>query len=177
MERAEFRRARLRVSALVGLAITLMVAFVGGIAYAVMVHAQETQVTRELQYNARFGVPSAAPKCAWVFVLKDGAVDQGPFEVPAGFPLRADLTAVRSSGGPLSREVSANGTSYMVLTTPGESGTVVQAVFDLRYQLADRTHLVQALGIALVAGLLVAAFIGLSVGRRTVRPLAEALAR
>ncbi|MET9630254.1 HAMP domain-containing sensor histidine kinase [Lentzea sp. NPDC006480] len=172
----EVRTARLRVSVLVGLAITLMVAFVGGIAYAVMVHAQETQVTRELQYNARFGVPSVAPKCAWVFVLKDGVVDVGPLEVPAGFPLRADLTAVGSSGVAISRDVSANGTSYMVLTTPGAAGAV-QAVFDLRYQLADRAHLLQALGIALLAGLLLAAFIGLSVGRRTVGPLAEALAR
>ncbi|MEV6236022.1 HAMP domain-containing sensor histidine kinase [Lentzea sp. NPDC051838] len=172
-ERAEVRRARLRVSVLVGLAITVMVTFVGAIAYVVMVHAQESQVTRELQYNARFGVPGIAPKCAWVFVLEDGVVDLGPLEVPAGFPLRDDLNA----GGPISRDVSANGTKYMVLTAPGSNGTVVQSVFDMRYLLADRTHLVQALGIALVAGLLVAAFIGLSVGRRTVRPLAEALAR
>lgn len=34
-ERAEIRRARVRISLLVGLAITIMVAFVGGIAYAV----------------------------------------------------------------------------------------------------------------------------------------------
>ncbi|MEU0878668.1 HAMP domain-containing sensor histidine kinase [Lentzea sp. NPDC005914] len=176
-ERAEVRRARLRVSVLVGLAITVMVTFVGAIAYVVMVHAQETQVTRELQYNARFGVPGIAPKCAWVFVLKDEVLDLGPLEVPAGFPLRDDLGSVRSSGRAISRDVSANGTEYMVLTAPGPNGTVVQSVFDMRYLLADRTHLLQALGIALAAGLLVAAFIGLSVGRRTVGPLAEALAR
>lgn len=171
------RRARLRVSVLVGLAITVMVTFVGAIAYVVMVHAQETQVTRELRYNARFGVPGIAPKCAWVFVLDDGVLDLGPLEVPAGFPLRPDLDAVSSSGAAISRDVTANDTEYMVLTARGANDTIVQSVFDMRYLLADRRHLLQALGVALVAGLVVAALIGLLVGRRTVGPLAEALAR
>jgi signal transduction histidine kinase len=162
---------------LVGLAITVMVAFVGAISYVVLVHAQRTQVTRELQYNARFGVPGTAPKCAWVFVVRDGVLDLGPLAVPAGFPLRDDLGAVAASGRAIERDVSANGTQYMVLTAPGADRTTVQAVFDLRYQLADRVHLLQALGVAQVAGLLVAALIGLGVGRRTVGPLAEALAR
>jgi two-component system, OmpR family, sensor kinase len=177
VERAEVRRARLRISLLVGLAITVMIAFVGAIAYVVMVHAQETQVTRELRYNARFGVPGVAPRCAWVFVLADGVLDQGVLEVPAGFPLRGDLDEVRASGTAVERDVSANGTGYMVLTAPGADGTTVQSVFDMRYQLDDRRHLLQALGIALIAGLLVAALIGLGVGRRTVGPLARALAR
>ncbi|WP_312878550.1 sensor histidine kinase [Lentzea indica] len=176
-ERAEVRRARLRVSVLVGLAITVMIAFVGAIAYVVMVHAQETQVARELQYNARFGVPDVAPRCAWVFVLDDGVLDEGVLAVPGGFPLHGDLEAVRSSGVAVERDVSANGTEYMVLTTPGSDSTTVQAVFDMRYLLADRRHLLLALGIAQVAGLLVAALIGLGVSRRTVGPLAEALAR
>lgn len=176
-ERAEVRRARLRVSVLVGLAITVMVAFVGAISYVVMVHAQETQVTRELRYNARFGVPGIAPRCAWVFVLENGVVDEGPLEVPAGFPLHDDLSAVRLTGEAIERDVTANGTQYMVLTAPGANDTIVQSVFDLRYLLADRRHLLQALGIAQVAGLLAAALIGMGVGRRTVGPLAEALAR
>ncbi|WP_434444748.1 sensor histidine kinase [Lentzea sp. E54] len=176
-ERTEVRQARLRVSVLVGLAITLMISFVGAIAYVVMVHAQEMEVSRELQYNARYGVPDMAPRCAWVFVLEDGVVHEGPLEVPGGFPLRDDIDAVHASGKAVERDVTANGTEYMVLTAPGTDGTTVQAVFDLRYQLSDRTHLLLALAIALVAGLLVATLIGLGVSRRTVGPLAEALAR
>ena len=176
-ERAEVRRARLRVSVLVGLAITVMITFVGAIAYVVMAHSQETQVARELRYNAVYGVPGIAPRCAWVFVLEDGELHLGPLEVPGGFPLRDDISAVHSSGTSLSRDVSLNGTEYRVLTAPGADGTTVQAVFDMRYQLSDRTHLVQALAIALAAGLLVAALIGLTVSRRTVAPWAEALAR
>ncbi|RDI32098.1 sensor histidine kinase [Lentzea flaviverrucosa] len=176
-ERAEVRRARLRVSVLVGLAITLMIAFVGAIAYVVIAHAQETQVSRELRYNALYGVPGIAPRCAWVFVLEDGVLHEGDLQVPGGFPLRDDIDAVHSSGTALPRDVTANGTQYRVLTAPGADGTTVQAVFDMRYQLADRAHLLQALVIALVCGLLVAALIGLGISRRTVGPLAEALAR
>ncbi|HEX7306969.1 HAMP domain-containing sensor histidine kinase [Lentzea sp.] len=174
---AEVRRARLRVSVLVGVAITLVIAFVGGIAYLVMAQAQQTQVARELRYNTTYGVPDVAPRCAWVFVLEDGVLDQGVLAVPAGFPVRSDLDESAASGRSVSRSVSANGTEYEVLTTPGADGTTVQAVFDLRYQLADRSHLLLALGIAQLAGLLVAALIGLGVSRRAIGPLAEALAR
>ena len=107
---------------------------------------------------------------------RERLLDEGVLAVPDGFPLRDDLDAVRSSGVSVSRDVSANGTEYMVLTTAGADSTV-QAVFDMRYLLADRHHLVLALGIAQVAGLLLAALIGLGVSRRTVGPLAEALAR
>lgn len=171
------RRARLRVSVLVGLAITVLVAFVGGIAYAVMVHAQEAQVTRELRYNAQFGTPSTPPGCTWLFVLDDGVLNDGVLKVPPGFPRQDDLDAVEASGGTIERELELNGTEYLVLTQRGADDTTVQAVFDTRYQLADRRHLLLALAIAEVGGLLAAAFMGLGVGRGTVAPLAEALAR
>ncbi|NUT90721.1 MAG: HAMP domain-containing histidine kinase [Saccharothrix sp.] len=176
-ERAVVRRARLRISALVASAITVVVAFVGGIAYVVMVQAQEAQVTRELRYNARYGAPSTPPGCTWLFVLKDGVLDDGLLVVPPGFPLHEDIDAVRSSGEPVERALQLNGTQYLVLTQPGQDGATVQAVFDTRYQLADRRHLVLALGIAELAGLVAAAVTGMRVGRGTVAPLAEALAR
>lgn len=176
-ERAVIRRARLRISVLVALAITVLVAFVGGIAYAVMVHAQEAQVTRELRYNARFGAPSTPPGCTWLFILENGVLDDGVLKVPPGFPLFEDLDAVEASGETIERALERNGTEYLVLTRRGPGDRTVQAVFDTRYQLADRRHLLLALGIAEVGGLLAAALLGLCVGRGTVAPLAEALAR
>ncbi|KOV86789.1 hypothetical protein ADL03_08135 [Nocardia sp. NRRL S-836] len=171
------RRARLRISLLVGVALTLMIAFVGGIAYSVMAQAQQSLVSRELRYNVRFGVPGTAPRCAWVFSLRDGVLDVGLLDVPRGFPVNDDIAAVRTSGSTIERSVVANDTEYLVLTQPGPDGATVQAVFDTRYQLADRRHLLRALGIAQVCGLLAAALVGLGVSRRTVAPLAEALAR
>jgi two-component system, OmpR family, sensor kinase len=176
-ERVVVRRSRLRISVLVGSAITVLVAFVGGLAYAVMVHAQDGQVTRELRYNAQFGVPSTPPGCTWLFVLADGVLDDGLLVVPPGFPLHDDLDAVRESGRVVERALERNGTEYLVRTQPGVGDSTVQAVFDMRYQLADRRHLLLALVVAEIGGLLAAAATGLTVGRGTVAPLAEALAR
>ncbi|RKT55377.1 phospho-acceptor domain-containing protein [Saccharothrix australiensis] len=176
-ERVVVRRARLRVSVLVGLAITVLVGFVGGIAYAVMVHSQDEQVTRELRYNAKYGAPSTPPGCTWLFTFDGGVVEEGVLRAPEGFPLRDDLDVVRASGREVERTVERNGTEYLVLTRPGSGDRTVQAVFDTRYQLADRRHLVVALVIAELGGLLAAAVTGLVVGGRAVAPLAEALAR
>jgi two-component system, OmpR family, sensor kinase len=176
-ERAVVRRARLRISVLVALAITVLIAFVGGIAYAVMAQAQVAQVKRELWYNATFGAPSTPPGCTWLFILEDGELDDGLLKVPPGFPLRDDLDAVRAAGGTIERDLELNGTRYLVRTQPGGGDRTVQAVFDTRYQLADRRHLLLALAIAEAGGLLAAALLGLGVGRGTVAPLAEALAR
>jgi two-component system, OmpR family, sensor kinase len=176
-ERAVIRRARVRIVALVAVAITILVAVVGGLAYAVMTQAQDSQVERELRYNAEHGTPSTPPGCTWLFSLTDGVLDGGILPAPDGFPLRTDLDAVLASRTELERTVERNGTEYLVLTRPGADGTTVQAVFDTRYQIADRQHLVVALGIAEVGGLLAAAATGLVVGRRAVAPLAEALAK
>ncbi|MGM1059243.1 sensor histidine kinase [Saccharothrix sp. Mg75] len=176
-ERAVVLRARLRVSVLVALAITVLVACVGGIAYAVVAHAQDAQVRRELRYSAEHTTPQAPPGCTWLFTSDGGAVETGLPPVPPGFPLRDDLDAVLASGGVVERAVERNGTEYLVLTQPGRGGGAVQAVFDTRYQVADRRHLLLALAVAELGGLLAAALTGLLVGRRAVAPLAEALTR
>ncbi|GAA1299693.1 HAMP domain-containing sensor histidine kinase [Saccharothrix xinjiangensis] len=176
-ERAVVRRTRLRVSVLVALAITALVAFVGGIAFAVMTHAQDSQVARELRYSAAYGSPSTPPGCTWLFTLVGDVLDDGVLRVPRGFPLRGDLDAARATGREIERAVARNGTRYLVLTRPGDGDSAVQAVFDTRYQLADRRHLLLALAVAEFCGLVAAAVTGLLVGRRAVAPLAEALAR
>ncbi|MFL6125840.1 sensor histidine kinase [Actinophytocola sp.] len=176
-ERVVIGRARVRVSVLVGLAITLLIGAVGGIAYMVMVHAQDTQVERELRYNAVHGSPSTPPGCTWLFSLDGGVLDRGVLPAPKGFPLRGDLDAARVSGTAIERTVEGNGTEYRVLTQPGAGDSTVQAIFDTRYQIADRQHLLVALAVAEAGGLLAAALTGLLVGRRAVAPLAEALAR
>ncbi|NUT50498.1 MAG: sensor histidine kinase, partial [Saccharothrix sp.] len=176
-ERVVVRRTRLRVTVLVASAITVLVAFVGGIAYVVMTHAQDAQAKRELRFNAQFRTPSTPPGCTWLFVLDNGEIDDGLLPAPPGFPLLDDLDAVRGSGQVVERSLERNGTEYLVLTQPGAGGATVQAVFDLRYQLADRRSLLLALAVAELCGLLAAALTGLGVGSGTVAPLAEALAR
>jgi two-component system, OmpR family, sensor kinase len=172
-ERAVVRRACLRISVITGAVITLLVTVVGGVAHAVMTHTQDDQVRRELRYGAAHGDLSRPPVCTWLYA--SGATPLA--NSPAGFPVRADMDRVRRTGEAVERTVRRDGTVYLVRTQVRTDGDVVQAVFDMRFQLADRRHLWFALGVAGVLGLVAAAVTGAVLGRRAVAPLAEALTR
>ncbi|WP_018636772.1 sensor histidine kinase [Parafrankia elaeagni] len=174
-ERTVLRRARLRIGVVVGVLITLLVALVSWVAYSVLVHAQNDQIERELRYTLSYGTPTAPPVCAWLFALDDARVTAGPVPAPPGFPLRADLDATAVSGTPSERAVSRNGTRYVVRTQARGDGAV-QAVFDTRYQLSDRRHLLIALLVVSSGSVVVAIAAGVAVSRHAVAPLAEALA-
>ena len=172
-ERAAVRRARLRIAVFTSIVITLLVVVVGGVAGTVMTHAQQKQVWRELRYDAARGRLSSPSGCTWLY-----APGVTPLTyAPEGFPLSEDLAQVRSTREPVERTVRRNGTIYLVRTQYRGDGTLVQAVFDMRFQLADRRHLWFALGVAEVVGLCAAAAAGVFLGRLAVSPLAEALAR
>jgi signal transduction histidine kinase len=175
-ERAVVARARRRIGLLVGVAATVLVTVVGGLAYTMLVRGQERQIRRELAYSAEYGDPSGPPGCTWLFVLRDGELITGRVPAPAGFPVTDAMVATLATRTTQLSTVRRDGTLYFVLTQPrGED--VVQAVFDARYQLADRRHLLLALTVAEAAGLFAAVASGMILGRRAVAPLAEALAR
>ncbi|MFF3504985.1 sensor histidine kinase [Streptomyces sp. NPDC003247] len=167
------RRARLRITVITGVVITLLVTVVGAVADQVMTHAQHEQVWRELRYGAARGDPSSPPVCTWLYTPGGTPL----VNAPAGFPVRADLVRVHRTHEPMERTLRRDGTVYLVRTQVRADGTVVQAVFDMRFQLADRTHLWFALGVAEAVGLLAAAVAGWVLGRLSVAPLAEALCR
>ncbi|MFE6282302.1 sensor histidine kinase [Streptomyces sp. NPDC057877] len=170
---AAVRRARRRIFWTTGAIITLLIMVVGGVAYTVMTHAQDDQVRREVRYGAAHGDLARPPGCMWLY--GPGAARMP--NAPAGFPLRADLDRVRLTRAPVERTVRRAGTAYLVRTQVRDNGEVVQAVLDLRFQLADRSHLWFALTVAEAVGLAAAAVTGMVLGRRAVAPLAEALAR
>jgi two-component system OmpR family sensor kinase len=172
-ERAAVRRARLRISVITCAVMTLLITVVGGVAHTVLTRAQNDQVRRELRYGAARGDLSSPPVCTWLYA--SGAIPLA--NSPAGFPVRADMDQVRRTHEPVERTVRRDNTVYLVRTQVRTSGEVVQAVFDMRFQLADRRHLGFALGVAGLVGLIVAAVTGAVLGRRAVAPLAEALTR
>jgi two-component system OmpR family sensor kinase len=171
-ERALLRRTRRRIGVLVAVAVTTLVTLFGGIAYGMLVRGQAQQIQRELAA----GRPAAPPGCTWLFVLQSGRVTTGGVPAPAGFPERAALDRVATTRVTELSSVARDGTVYYIRTSARGSATV-QAVFDSRYQLADRRFLMMALLLAETIGLLAAAATGLVVGGRAVAPLAEALAR
>ncbi|MFE1431552.1 sensor histidine kinase [Streptomyces griseoaurantiacus] len=172
-EWAAVRRARLRIAVITGAIITLLVTVVGGVAHTVMVRAQNDQVWREVRYSAEYGDLTSPPVCTWLYA--PGVTPLA--NAPKGFPLRADVDRVRGDHENLDRTVRRDDTVYLVSTRYRTDGRVVQAVFDMRFQLADRDHLWFALGVAELVGLLAAVVTGAVLGRRAVAPLVEALTR
>lgn len=175
-EKAIVRRARLRIGLLVGLAIGGLLLLAGGISYAVLVRGQEAQIQRELAWGTEHGTIAGPPACSWIFRYDGATVRTGANPSPPGFPLHGALATVAANRTIEITTVERNGTTYHV-RTEARGDTVVQAVFDARFQLSDRRHLLLAFSLAAAAGLLAAVLTGVLVGRRAVAPLAEALTR
>ncbi len=175
-ERAIVRRTRLRIGLFVGLTIGALLLLAGGISYAVLVRGQEAQIQRELTWGTEHGTIAGPPACSWIFQYDGATVRTGANPPPPGFPLRDALDTVAATRATETTTVARNGTTYHV-RTEARGDTVVQAVFDARFQLSDRRHLLLAFSLAAVAGLLAAMLTGVLVGRRAVAPLAEALTR
>lgn len=170
------RRAQVRVSLLVGLAVGALLALGGGISYAALVHSQQEQIARELDYGATYGVTSGPPACSWIFLYDGTTTDSGTNPPPPGFPLQSALDEVAAKGIARNDRIDRNGTTYYLRTQP-RGATVVQALFDARFQLSDRHHLLAAFLLAAAVGLVAAVLTGIAVGRRAVAPLVEALGR
>ncbi|WP_306216203.1 sensor histidine kinase [Actinoplanes sp. RD1] len=175
-EQSVLRRARLRVTLWVGGMIGALLALGGGISYTALLHSQQEQIARELSYGAAYGTIAGPPGCSWIILYEAGTVDAGRNTPPPGLPLRSALDEVARTGAVRTDELTRNGTTYYVRTQP-RGTAVVQAVFDARFQLADRRHLLAAFLLAALAGFLAAVLTGILVGRRAVAPLAEALGR
>lgn len=175
-EQAIVRRARLKIGLLVGLSIGALLLLAGGISYAVLVRGQEAQIQRELAWGTAHGNIAGPPACSWIFQYDGATVYTGLNPPPPGFPLDDALDTVAATRTTETTTVTRNGTTYHV-RTEARGDTVVQAVFDARFQLSDRRHLLLAFSLAAMAGLLAAVLTGVVVGRRAVAPLAEALTR
>jgi signal transduction histidine kinase len=166
----------MRVALLVGLAVGTLLGLAGGVAYIGLVRSQDRQIQRELAYQAAAGDQTGPPGCAWIFTLRGTTVDAGSALSPPGFPLRTALDSVAATRGTELTTVKRDGTIFYVRTQPRGDATV-QVVFDARYQLSDRRHLLAALALAAAVGLLATLLTTLIVGRFAVAPLVEALAR
>ncbi|MFV2103589.1 sensor histidine kinase [Micromonospora sp. LOL_024] len=175
-EQAIVRRTRIRIGLLVGVTIGALLLLAGSISYAALIRSQEAQIQRELEWGTRHGTIAGPPACSWIFQYDGTTVDTGTNPPPPGFPLGDALDAVAATRATQITTVARNGTIYHV-RTEARDAHVIQAVFDARFQLSDRRHLLLAFSLAAAVGLLAAMLTGVLVGRRAVAPLAEALTR
>jgi signal transduction histidine kinase len=94
--------------------------------------------------------------------------------MPSGLPDRSVMAEVARTGVVDQRQVEVAGQHYAVRT--GRHGDdTVQAVLDLREQREEIARLVRAIAISGAIGVVLVAAVAVLLGRRAVRPLADAL--
>ena len=169
--RATARRIALQSAALVALVVVVLSAL------AVLVslrqqHAETDSLLRQATASADdVGDP---PASTWLVIRERGVLTSTP-GLPAPLPDLAALDQVQRTGRPVTSDLHTDDDEFRVRTAL-RGTAVVQAALDLASQHAERRHLVLALFTVGGAGLALAIGVGLVMGRRAVRPLAQALA-
>jgi signal transduction histidine kinase len=150
-------------------------ALLGYCTYRVVLAEQRTQAEQQLSFALDYGSPGEATPCLWLFVVDDGKVQRAG-QAPPGFPLDSAVAAAKDGAAPTQTSVTSAGSVYDVLTV--RHGDVVrQAVLDTWYQQLDVDHLVRALLLVGLLGVGAATVVGAELGRRSIAPLGDALAR
>ncbi len=172
------RRAWIRLALQSTLAVATVLALVGAIAAALVIHDERAQVDRLLREAirpaARDDVTDPPPGLALFLVDRAGRVLASTPGVPARLFDRRGLAA--TAGRPARTSRTLAGSRYRFLTVVDRGGWA-QVALDLRAQDAERRRLLGAALVAGLAGMLAAGLAGALLARRAVAPLGEAIQR
>ncbi len=154
------------VQASVALAAVLLV--VGAVVYLVDIRVQEQQIRSQLSSVALAADDATDPPPGMILVLRDlaGKVEASDNGIPT-----AELLA-RPAGF---FETQIDGAPYRAVVVNRPEGRVI-ALLDLGPYKAGRSRLLVSLGIAELAGIVASVAVVALLTRRSIRPLAEALA-
>ncbi|HEY0474743.1 MAG TPA: HAMP domain-containing sensor histidine kinase [Kribbella sp.] len=166
------RDVAVRVSALVGVAMLLLVVSVTIVFVRVQANSADDLLRSTLRTADDVGDP---PPGVWLVIDRATGVELTP-----GLPteLAADMAGLRRTAGTtvlLTNFTADNGVEYRIATML-RNGRPIQAALDLTTAHRERASLLRAMGVASAAGLIFAGLLGILLGRRAVRPLARALA-
>ena len=165
------REMAIRVATLVAVAMLLLVVLVTIVVVRGQSGAADDQLRNTLRTADDVGDPPAG-----VWLVMDAATG---LQMTPGLPdkIKTDLSVLRSSADDTVRlmTIEHDDGEYRVATVRRD-GRPVQAVLDLATAHRQRTALFQAMAVATGVALVLAALTGIVLGRRAVRPLAEALA-
>ena len=170
--RAASRRIAIQATVVMALTMLLLVATVT----VLVVHSEQVATDRSLR-SAITTVDDVAdpPPGSWIVIASPSAIKSSP-GIPAA--VRQTLSALRAKSttrSSLRTFTTADDNRYRAITrTFGE--LIVQLVVDLRPQTADREVLFRTMAIAALLAMGAAGGAGFAIGRRAVRPLAQALA-
>lgn len=170
----ELRSASLRLAAQFALIIVGLFVALGVVVYTVVSAGQQEAAQRAISDASMIDSVHDAPRNLLVTVVMPQGRDSSP-DMPDGLPDEAALQQVIEHGGSVSGVVEADGRRYLV-ETDVRRGKVVQIAYSLTEQQEELNRLLLALVVSGLIATLAAAAVGLVLARRSLRPLAEALA-
>ncbi|HEX3592159.1 MAG TPA: HAMP domain-containing sensor histidine kinase [Pseudonocardiaceae bacterium] len=158
-------------------AASVVVAAVGLAAVAVLVdlYSQHRAEDALLERSIARADVTDPPEGVWLVVRRGGHDEVTP-GLPPGLPENRRFDELAAHHGSSTVVVSTHGRQFRVTTQPLAGGGAVQAVLDLRDDEDARRRLLTAFLVAGLVGLAVSTGVGLLLARRSVRPLAAALA-
>jgi len=165
------RRATASIAVRIALTVAVALAVVSGLAYALTIHAQhraQEETVRRVTLAAGADL-AGGEGVVLVHRAADGTVTAGA-DAPPDL-LRLDLAHLRPGPG-----TAGTGDGHLAAYVVDGAGGRTVGILDVSGREEAGERLVTSLAIADAAGVLVAAWVGLLVSRRAVRPLAEALA-
>ncbi|MFC5268085.1 sensor histidine kinase [Kribbella qitaiheensis] len=164
------RGVAVQVAALVALAMLLLIALV-----TIVVVRGQAGAADDLLRSAIATADDVGDPPAGMWLAMTGAAGT---TVTPGLPdeLLPELAAMRTGATEQVRLTTVeNDDGEYRIATGIIKGKPVQAVLDLASAHQERTRLLEAMGLASALGLLFAGLLGVLIGRRAVRPLAQAL--
>ncbi|TCC21557.1 sensor histidine kinase [Kribbella sindirgiensis] len=164
------RGVAVQAAALVALAMLALIALVTAVVVRGQAGAADDLLRSAVATADDVGDPPAG---TWLVMVGPTGTTTSP-GLPGELLPELDALRVRATGQIRLTTVENDGGEYRIASGLTKDGPV-QAVLDLETAHKERARLLQAMGLAAVLGLLLAGLLGVLIGRRAVRPLAEAL--
>ena len=130
--------------------------------------------TRLADVTASIDKPHEAPRDVFVTITQDGKTTSSS-DLPAGFPVVRDLTAVGRTGVTSERSITTTGHEYLVRTERSGS-RVVQAGLDKQPIEDESQRFITGLLWAGLFGVVLAALMAYWLARRAVAPMSQTIA-
>lgn len=173
-DRRELRSASVRLAVQFSVVIVALFLVLGAVVYIVVSAGQTEAAHRALADASMVDSVHDAPRDLLVTVITPQGRDSSP-DLPKGLPDEKALQEVGEHGGSRVETIVAGGQRYLTQTNI-RRGKVVQISYGLAEQEEELDRLLTALVISGAIATVASAGIGLLLARRSMRPMAEALA-
>ena len=172
---AQLRRTARRLGLQAGALILLCLVAGAAVQWVLVERSSESAAQSRLaDVTGSIDKPEEAPRDVFVTII-DASGERSTDALPAGLPVRDDITQVAATGVAHERSLRLSGHEYLVRTERTDARTI-QAALD-RQPIEDESHrLILSLLWAGIVGVTLAALAASWLARRAVAPMAETIA-